>query len=138
MANTRILLGTLALRTGARLFSNWRRPLLVWVEDTGVAHDLLLPAGGSADRTETSAALARLGVSPARLPDPLNLFLGTEIHEDGRIEVLPPARAGQSVTMRGTTGLACALVAWPIARGKTKEGALSVSVRNLLTGLGSS
>ena len=76
-------------------------------------HDLLLPASSSAyltargytGQTGTAEAvgseLSRLGIQAPKLPDPVNLFLHTRVHQDGTIEALANrTRAGDHVIFR--------------------------------------
>lgn len=137
MGNTRILLGTLVLGRGARLFSNRRRALLVWVQDAGAAHDLLLPVGDAPALAGACKALTAVGVQACRLPDPLNLFLGTRVGEDGRIALLPSTRLASHVILRATMALYAAVVAWSGPGAAGGAGALSISVRNRLVAPGS-
>ncbi len=141
VGNTRILLGTLRLCPGHRLFSNRRRALLVWVEDSGGGHDLLLPPGvhpGAAVHTRMPAfdplddAFARIGTDWAHGPDPLNLFLATRVNADGRIEVCPPAAPGpEHVVLRATTGLHCLVLAWSLTEPCPETGgALRLALTN--------
>jgi len=141
MGNTRILLGTLRLRPGQRLFSNRRRALLVWVEDSGRGHDLLLPPCGHSTATdhshmpalaELNKAVAGIGADRAHIPDPLNLFLDTRIDADGRIAIHPSsAGPGEHVVLRATTGLRCVILAWTLAEARPDAGgALAVSIKN--------
>ena len=141
VGNTRILLGRLQPRPGDRLYSNRRRALLVWVEDSGGGHDLLLPPGvhpGAAvdarvpvlDRLDD--AFARMGADWAHVPDPLNLFLATRVNADGRIEVCPPAAPGpEHVVLRATTGLRCVVLVWSLTeRCPETSGALRLVLTN--------
>ena len=76
-------------------------------------HDLLLAASSSAylsarghsGKIGTADAvrmeLGRLGIKAPKVPDPVNLFLHTRLHQDGRIEALPNrTRAGDHVIFR--------------------------------------
>lgn len=139
VGNTRILLGTLRLRTGHRLFSNRRRTLLVWVHDSGRGHDLLLPPCvllGATAHTRSPAlellddTLTRIGGDPTYKPDPLNLFLDTRIDAAGRIVVQPP-EAGTHAVLRATTGLRCAILTWSLSESHASaDPALAVAVTN--------
>ena len=139
VGNTRILLGTLHLRTGHRLFSSRRRTLLVWVHDSGQGHDLLLPtcAQLAATAHTRSPALERLdetftriGGDPTYMPDPLNLFLDTRVDADGRIVVHPPSPEAHAV-LRATTGLRCVILAWSLSEvHASADRALAVAITN--------
>ena len=143
VGNTRILLGTLRLRAGHRLFSNRRRTLLVWAGDAGGVHDLLMPpcaarTGASLSRDghsllveQLGETLADIGADRTRIPDPLNLFLHTRVDTDGRIEILPSSiRPGDNVVLRATTGLRCVVLAWSPAAASSAGGALRIAITN--------
>jgi uncharacterized protein YcgI (DUF1989 family) len=137
VGNTRILLGTLGPRPGKRLFSNRRRALLVWIEDSGGGHDLLLPLGATA-RVEIPAlerlgkAFAHLGVDHTHVPDPLNLFLDARIDTDGHIKIHPSSgRSNDYVVLRATTAIDCAILAWSLTEAPAGAGgALAVDITN--------
>jgi uncharacterized protein YcgI (DUF1989 family) len=141
VANTRILLGTLHPCHGQRLFSNRRRALSVWVEDSGGRHDLLLPPcvrQTAAAHTHIPAlerldeVFARIGADRAHAPDPLNLFLDTRIDADGRIAMHPSnAGSGEHVVLRATTDLRCVILAWSLTEAPPGvDGALAVAITN--------
>lgn len=141
VGNTRILLGTLRPRPGQRLFSNRRRALLVWVEDSGRGHDLLLPPCAQPAATTHSPipalakldkAFARIGADRAPMSDPLNFFLDTRIDADGRIAIhSPSAGPGEHVVLRATTGLLCVILAWSLAEASPDAGgALTFAITN--------
>jgi uncharacterized protein YcgI (DUF1989 family) len=141
VGNTRILLGRLRPRPGDRLFSNRRRALFVWVEDSSGLHDLLLPAGAVCARglgvgrlRRLTDALHQAGADRACAPDPLNLFLGTHVDANGRIQVLPPAtNPGDQLLLRATVASRCVLLAWQQREtGSPTSGAraLRVKIRN--------
>ena len=120
VGNTRILLGRLRPRLGDRLFSNRRRALFVWVEDSSGAHDLLLPARVmSAGKSVAGPApqladvLRQAGADATCAPDPLNLFLDTRVDAHGRIHVLPPAiNPSDHLLLRATAALRCVILIW--------------------------
>jgi uncharacterized protein len=96
--HTRVFSNSYLLVPGMRLVTNRRRPMMVLGKDSVGHHDLLFPAStteylaargyagqiGCADAV--SAEIKRLGLAPPKLPDPVNLFLRTQLHRDGRIE----------------------------------------------------
>lgn len=151
VGNTRILLGTLRPRPGDRLFSNRRRPLFVWVDDSSAVHDLLMPVAACARDNAASTeptiaarsaklddALQRVGADLAHPPDPLNLFMNVQAGPDGRIRICEPvAKAGDRVVLRATTWLSCVLLVWA-QRGPQRQrgahGVIRVAVRNPLDG----
>ncbi len=142
VGNTRILLGTLRPRPGDRLFSNRRRTLFVWVDDSSGVHDLLMPVGACArdnDSAELNDVLRQVGADPAHPPDPLNLFMNVEVGADGRIRLgQPAAKAGDRVVLCATTYLSCVLLAWeqdgPKRAGRDRL-ALTIAIRNSLDGV---
>jgi uncharacterized protein len=111
--HTRVFSNSYVLQSGMRIVSNRRRALMVLGKDTSGKHDLLLPASTSAYLREqgyveqtgcvesVGAVVAACGLTPPKLPDPINLFMHVELKQDGRIEVLPNAtRAGDYVACR--------------------------------------
>ena len=95
--HTRVFSNSFILSLGMRLMTNHRRPIMVLGRDTVGTHDLLLPAtdkdylskqGSSKSNGCVENALAALkdvGVSPPKLPDPVNLFLNVELDENGAL-----------------------------------------------------
>jgi uncharacterized protein YcgI (DUF1989 family) len=111
--HTRVFSNSYVLQAGMRIVSNRRRALMVLGKDTSGKHDLLLPASTSAYLSEqgyvgqtgcvesVSTEVAACGLTPPKLPDPINLFMHVELHQDGRIEPLPnTTRAGDYVACR--------------------------------------
>jgi uncharacterized protein len=111
--HTRVFSNSYVLQAGMRIVSNRRRALMVLGKDTSGKHDLLLPASTSAYLNEqgyagqtgcvesVSAVVAACGLTPPKLPDPINLFMHVKLHQDGRIEPLPnTTRAGEFVACR--------------------------------------
>lgn len=98
--HTRVFGGTFQLRMGTRMVTNRRRPMFVVGRDSLRRHDLLLPA--SMPTVEAVlGALATAGVGVPRVPDPVNLFLDSTLHADGRIEIREcQARPGERWTVR--------------------------------------
>lgn len=98
--HTRVFGGTFRMRMGTRLVTNRRRPIFVVGRDSSRTHDLLLPASVEAVDA-VSAALGEVGLEVPRIPDPVNLFLESQLGEDGRIDVRPcGARPGERWTVR--------------------------------------
>ena len=95
--HTRVFSNSYILSLGMRLMTNRRRPIMVLGRDTVGTHDLLLPAtdksylsklgmansNGCVENALT--ALKDVGVSPPKLPDPVNLFLNVELDKDGTL-----------------------------------------------------
>ena len=98
--HTRVFGGTFLLRMATRMVTNRRRPIFVVSRDSHRRHDLLSPAsddcvGAAAD------ALAGAGLRPLKIPDPVNLFMNTELRPDGSIRPGPClARPGDRITLR--------------------------------------
>jgi uncharacterized protein YcgI (DUF1989 family) len=98
--HTRVFSGTFRLRMGTRLVTNRRRPIFVVGRDTSRTHDLLLPASVEAV-VAVEAALAAVGLDVPRIPDSVNVFLDSQLGEDGRIDVRAcGARPGERWTVR--------------------------------------
>lgn len=115
MEHTRSCLDKLRPAAGDRFYTNRRRPILLMEEDTSPSvHDTLLSAcdqlrydllgfkGTHRSCAQNfTEALAELGITPARVPAPFNMFERVIITEDGRLEIAPPvAKPGDSVTLR--------------------------------------
>src|ERR1700704_718310 len=95
--HTRVFSNSYLLGPGMRLVSNRRRPLMVLGKDSVGSHDLLMPASTTADLRvhgiddgqgcveAVRGQLALRGISPPRLPDPVNLFMNVRLHRDGRL-----------------------------------------------------
>lgn len=111
--HTRVFSNSYVLSAGMRLVTNRRRALMVLGKDTVGTHDLLMPASsrayldsiGMGDQQgcveAVQAELERLGLQPPRLPDPVNLFMHVNLHQDGRLEPRPNrVKAGDRVVCR--------------------------------------
>lgn len=90
--HTRVFSNSYRLNQGMRMVTNRRRPLMVLGKDSGKKHDLLMPAstdatlgGHGGAREQFRTAIAAQGLSPIKVPDPINLFLDVEIGTDGGI-----------------------------------------------------
>jgi uncharacterized protein YcgI (DUF1989 family) len=123
MEHTRAGIRRLSPRVGDALLSNRRRPILTVIEDTSPGvHDTLIAAcdifryrglgveGHHDNCTENlHAALQRIGVSAAKTPCPLNLFMNIPWTEAGVLDFRePPCRPGDSITLRA--GMDCIVV----------------------------
>lgn len=128
MAHTRSRNSKVWPAVGDALFSDRRRPLLTWLEDTSPGvHDTLLPACNAAIYAEhgvpdhrscaqnLAEALAEVGLGPLPFtPDPLNLFMNIPLGSDGAIDRLPPlSRPGDHVLWRAELDLVIAFSACP-------------------------
>ena len=111
--HTRVFSNSFMLRLGMRLVTNRRRPILVLGKDTVDSNDLLFPAvdsdylarHGHRERDGAAENAARAfvdaGVEPAKLPDPVNLFLNVGLEADGSLVPGPlRSQAGDHVTFR--------------------------------------
>ena len=95
--HTRVFSNSYILSLGMRLMTNRRRPIMVLGRDTVGTHDLLLPATDKSYLSKLGmsksngcvenalAALKDVGVSPPKLPDPVNLFLNVALDKDGTL-----------------------------------------------------
>jgi uncharacterized protein YcgI (DUF1989 family) len=98
--HTRVFGGTFRLRMGTRLVTNRRRPIFVVGRDSYRTHDLLLPASAVAVDA-VSATLKAAALDVPRIPDPVNLFLDSQLGADGCIDIRPcGARPGERWTVR--------------------------------------
>ena len=115
MEHTRSRLSRLSPRTGDKLFSNRRRPILALLEDTSPGiHDTLLCAcnkeiyrelgcddGHRSCESNLHEALSFIGLEIAVTPGPLNLFMNVPVASDGTIDRAPPlSRPGDLVTLQ--------------------------------------
>jgi uncharacterized protein YcgI (DUF1989 family) len=129
MEHTRSCLDKLRPAAGDHLYTNRRRPILLLEEDTSPGvHDTLLSAcdqlrydllgfkGTHRSCAQNfTEALAELGIAPARVPAPLNMFERVVITGDGRLEIAPPvSRPGDAVTLRAMEDAIVALSACPM------------------------
>jgi len=128
MEHTRAHLQKILPTTGDTLYSNRRRPLLSFVEDTsGGIHDTLIAAcdarryellgvAGHHDSCADNlrAALAELGLAPPEIPAPLNMFMNIPIGPGGAISWEPSiAGLGSHVVLRAEIDLVLVFSACP-------------------------
>jgi hypothetical protein len=115
MEHTRSRLSRLSPRTGDKLFSNRRRPILALLEDTSPGiHDTLLCAcnkeiyrelgcddGHRSCESNLHEALSFIDHEIALTPAPLNLFMNVPVAPDGTIDRVPPqSRPGDLVRLQ--------------------------------------
>jgi len=120
--------GSILLSTGAVLWSDRSSPMLTILEDTVGRHDFLYAScslemyriqhgvsGYHANcHDNLLAALRERGIAPDSLPIAFNFFMHSEVHADGRLEILPPkCRAGDFMVLRAEMDLVIALSACP-------------------------
>src|SRR4029079_13980405 len=128
MEHLRAQLSRFAPRAGDDLFSNRRRPILSFVEDSSPGvHDTCIAACdhhryqglGCSDYHDNCTdnlrmALIGIGLRASETPSPLNLWMNTPVRADGRIEWLPPvSKPGDHVTFNGLIALVLAMLARP-------------------------
>lgn len=128
MEHTHAQLQKILPTTGDALFSNRRRAMLSFVEDTsGGIHDTLIAAcdarryellgvAGHHDSCADNlrAALAELGLAPPEIPAPLNMFMKIPVGPDGAISWEPSiAGRGSHVVLRAEIDLVVVFSACP-------------------------
>lgn len=128
MEHTRGRLLAVSPRAGDNLFSNRRRPILRFVEDTSPGvHDTLIaacdqeryrqlrhegPHRNCADNFR--AALSELGYAAPPVPAPLNVFMSIPVAADGRLSFEPsPAVPGDAVTLEAVRDVVVVVSACP-------------------------
>lgn len=117
---------SLNLRVGDIIYSNLYRPMFTMVSDDVGVHDLLHPCcrpelyeffygneeGHPNCHDNINACLGR------KMPviRPVNFFMNTKVHPDGKIEVLPPlSRAGDKVVLRAETDVRMGIAACSVS-----------------------
>jgi uncharacterized protein len=117
---------TIALTTGARLWSNRSRVMLTIVEDSVGRHDFLLtPCSEATFRHfypdqpvhrgcfgNLAEALAPHGVEPDMIPCAFNVFMNVPVAADGKLRVDPPvSKPGDYLRLRAEMDLIIGLTA---------------------------
>ncbi|SCY42524.1 DUF1989 domain-containing protein [Paracoccus tibetensis] len=117
---------TIALTTGARLWSNRSRVMLTIVEDSVGRHDFLLtPCSEATFRHfypdqpvhrgcfgNLAEALAPFGVEPDMIPCAFNVFMNVPVAADGKLRVDPPvSKPGDHLRLRAEMDLIIGLTA---------------------------
>ena len=128
MEHTRAHALTLCPSTGTTLYTNRRRPILHFLDDTsGGVHDTLIAAcdrhryallGCSPDHANCTdnlaVALRALGLAAPCTPAPLNLFMHVPLGADGALAFAAPVSPpGGYVTLRAERDLVIAFSACP-------------------------
>lgn len=128
MEHTRASLLRVIPRTGDRLYTNKRRPILTLIEDTSPGiHDTVIAAcdryryeelgckGHHDSCTDNlAAALGALGLKPPETPSPLNLWMNIPIRPDGSLSFDPPvSRRGDYVVLQAEMDAVVAFSACP-------------------------
>ena len=116
-------------KVGDTMYTNKRRPILTFIQDTSPGiHDTLLAAcdryrykllgveGFHANCTENLfAAMAELNLTPPVCPCPLNMWMNIKIGQDNTLEFLPTvAKPGDSVLLRAEMNCVMAFSACPM------------------------
>jgi len=129
MEHTRSCLDKLCPRAGDLLYSNRRRPIIRFDQDTSPGvHDTLLSACdeeryrllGCEGRHASCAenfwqALGEIAVATSRIPSPWNLFENVAIESDGKLAIRPPAaRPGDRVAISAIVDLIVVFSACPM------------------------
>lgn len=128
MEHMRPTIGTIYPRKGHHLFSNRRRPILFFEEDTSPGiHDTLMAACddyryGLLGCTEYHdnctdnliAGLRQIGLTPPEVPSPLNLWMNIPVDKDGNTAWGEPvAKPGDYVVLRAVIDCIVAMSACP-------------------------
>lgn len=129
MEHTRSCLDKLRPSAGDNLFTNRRRPVLSFAEDSSPGvHDTLLSAcdderyrllghdGKHPSCAENFVlALREMGVATPRIPSPWNLFENVRIDDDGTLTIRPPvSRPGDCVVIRALVDVIMVFSACPM------------------------
>ncbi|RWR05899.1 urea carboxylase-associated family protein [Siminovitchia fortis] len=110
----RASLSSIRLKPGDPLYSNRRRPLMTFVEDTVGKHDFFFPACdyyrykidfGMEDHPNChdnlNKALAEFGLGNEPVPDPINFFMNNVLDDQGDYEIHEPlSKPGDYVRLR--------------------------------------
>lgn len=117
---------TIALTTGATLWSNRSRKMMVIEHDAVGRHDFLLTPCSRDTFTHfypdkpvhpgcfgnLADALAPYGISADQIPTAFNIFMNVPVSANGSVSVLPPiSRAGDKIRFRACTDLIVGLTA---------------------------
>lgn len=128
---------SIRIREGDTLFSNRYNPMLEILHDTVGRHDLLFPACSEdmyqyrygiqsyhpSCAENLSRALERYGIPHGEIPHPFNIFMNTEIKEDGTVVIHPPLSvSGSFIDMRAAMDLIAAVSACPADQGSCNAG----------------
>jgi uncharacterized protein YcgI (DUF1989 family) len=112
--------------TGDTLYSNLSNPMLTIVEDMVGKHDFLFsPCSQEMFRIQygietphpncldnIANALEKFGVQKQQITTPFNIFMNTNIHSDGSLQISPPlSHAGDSISFRAEMDLYVAITA---------------------------
>ncbi|WP_246516385.1 DUF1989 domain-containing protein [Salicibibacter cibarius] len=112
----RASLSSIRLKEGDGLYSNKRRPLMEFVQDTVGKHDFFFPACdyyrykmdfGNEDHPNChdnlKIALENHGIHPVKIPDPINWFMNNVLDELGDYTIQEPlSKPGDYIRLRAT------------------------------------
>jgi uncharacterized protein len=141
LEHTRPTIGTIFPTRGHKLYTNRRRPILDFEEDTSPGiHDTLIAACddyrygllGCTDYHDNctdnlGAALRQIGLAPPEVPSPLNLWMNIPVGPNGTTTFEEPvSRPGDYVVLRAVMDCILAMSACPqdilpINKGKPVE-----------------
>jgi hypothetical protein len=128
MEHTRPHIGRIIPNVGDIMYTNKRRPILTFVEDTSHGiHDTIIAAcdryrykflnfEGYHDNCTDNlyAAMAQLGLTPPETPSPLNMWMNIPVGRDNSIQFLPTvAKPGDCVVLRAEMDVVMAFSACP-------------------------
>ena len=128
MEHTRPHIGKIIPAVGDIMYTNRRRPILTFVEDTSPGiHDTILAAcdryrykflgveGYHDNCTDNlNAAMAALGLTPPECPSPLNMWMNIPVGPDHRIDFCPTvSKPGDYVLLRAEMDVIMAFSACP-------------------------
>jgi uncharacterized protein YcgI (DUF1989 family) len=127
--HTRRMLFRLFVGEGDSLYSNRRTALLVLEKDTsGCRHDMLLACcdpwvykfygsvpGHANCRENFIHALARCGIAPDHVPNPINFWMNVPVLDNNRITLNAPiSKAGDLIVLRALTDVVVVFSACPM------------------------
>jgi hypothetical protein len=128
MEHTRPHIGRIIPKVGDVMFTNKRRPILTFVEDTSPGiHDTIVAAcdryrykflgvEGYHDNCTDNlfAGMAELGLTPPEVPSPLNMWMNIPVAADGGISFQPTvSKAGDHVLLRAEMDVVMAFSSCP-------------------------
>lgn len=128
MEHTRPHIGRIIPKVGDIMYTNKRRPILTFLEDTSPGiHDTIIAAcdkyrygflnfHGYHDNCTDNlhSAMTELGLTPPEIPSPLNMWMNIPVGPDGGIEFLPTvAKPGDRVVLRAEMDLIIVFSACP-------------------------
>ena len=129
--------GSILAGKGDTLFSNLYNPMLEISEDTVGRHDLLFPAcsppmyrrqyGITEDHPSCSQnlahSLAEYGITEELIPNPFNIFMNSQVSEDGRVYVRDPLSApGDYIELTALMDLVVAVSACCVEESRCNAG----------------